>query len=117
MPYRIAFVSLLAIVVALTGCGELEGRYYQGGVNQATEESVAKHYGAPHSHERMPDGRSIWTYYDRGSGTSGYSGFARASYCQAYILTFDQNEILRDWRQRDCSSRPARITEPFSDRK
>lgn len=32
-------------------------------------------------------------------------------------MTFDQTEVLRDWQQQDCATRPATITEPFSDHK
>lgn len=98
-------------------CSELGMGYFQEGVNRVNQDNVAKRYGTPHRLEKLQDGRTVWTYFDRGSGTSGYSGFARSTYCRAYILTFDQNEVLRDWQQQDCATRPATITEPFSDHK
>lgn len=101
----------------LSACGGFQTGYFQGQVNQATQEIVFKRYGAPHKLEKLPDGGSIWTYFDRGSGTSGYSGYVRTSYCRAYIMTFDQTEVLRDWKQEDCATRPATITDPFSDHK
>jgi hypothetical protein len=97
-------------------CGEFETGYFQSKVNQVTQEEVIKRYGAPHQQDKQTDGRALWTYYVRGSGTSGYSGYARAEYCRAYLLTFDQQGILRDWREQDCAMKPAKITEPFSDR-
>ena len=102
---------------ALCGCGEFKTRYFEGQVNQATQEIVAKRYGAPHKLDKLPDGWSVWTYFNRGSGTSGYSDYVHTSYCRAYIMTFDQTEVLRDWKQQDCATRPATITEPFSDRR
>ena len=107
------------IVLALVfcgACGEFETGYFQSKVNQVTQEEVAKRYGAPHKQEPQADGRVLWTYYVRGSGTSGYSGYARAEYCRAYLLTFDQQGLLRDWHDQDCGTKPAKITEPFSDR-
>lgn len=100
----------------LCGCGELETGYFQSKVNQVTQAEVARRYGAPHKMEKQPDGRTLWIYYVRGSGTGSYSGTARASYCRAYLLTFDDHEVLRDWREEDCATKPATISEPFSDR-
>lgn len=97
-------------------CGEFETGYFQSKVNQVTQDEVAKRYGMPHKQETQPDGRSLWTYFVRGSGTSGYSGYARAEYCRAYLLTFDQQGMLRDWHDQDCATKPAKITDPFSDR-
>ncbi|MDQ1291689.1 MAG: hypothetical protein QG615_1498 [Nitrospirota bacterium] len=106
---------VLALVVC-GACGEFETGYFQSKVNQVTQDEVAKRYGAPHKMEKQPDGRTLWIYYVRGSGTSSYSGTARASYCRAYQLTFDDHEVLRDWREEDCAMKPATITGPFSDR-
>ena len=97
-------------------CGEFETGYFQSKVNQVTQDEVAKRYGVPHKQEKQPDGHALWTYYVRGSGTSGYSGYARAEYCRAYQLTFDQQGMLRDWHDQDCATKPAKITDPFSDR-
>ncbi|MEQ1794149.1 MAG: hypothetical protein ABL970_08165 [Nitrospira sp.] len=108
--------GLLLGLVFCGACGEFETGYFQSKVGQVTQEEVAKRYGTPHTQERQPDGHSLWTYYVRGSGTSGYSGYARAEYCRAYLLTFDQQGMLRDWHDQDCATKPAKITEPFSDR-
>lgn len=109
--------ALFVALGTLLACSEFGAVYFQDGVNKVNQDNVAKRYGAPHKLEKLQDGRIVWTYFDRGSGTSGYSGYARSSYCRAYILTFDQNEVLRDWQQQDCATRPVTITEPFSDRK
>jgi len=108
--------SLVLVLVLCGACGEFETGYFESKVNQVTQEEVAKRYGAPHKQEKQADGRSLWTYFVRGSGTSGYSGYARAEYCRAYLLTFDQQGILRDWHDQDCATKPAKITDPFSDR-
>lgn len=111
----IRFCVVLGLVCC-GACSEFETGYFQSKVNQVTQEEVAKRYGMPHKQEKQPDGRSLWTYYVRGSGTSGYSGYARAEYCRAYLLTFDQQGMLRDWHDQDCATKPAKITDPFSDR-
>lgn len=113
---RWARSGLVLGLVFYGACGEFETGYFQSKVNQVTQEEVAKRYGAPHRQDKQADGRALWTYYVRGSGTSGYSGYARAEYCRAYLLTFDQQGTLRDWREQDCATKPAKITDPFSDR-
>ena len=113
-------ISLFVVTVAIVGvigCTEYETGYYKGRVNEATQEVVTRRYGMPHDRHEMEDGRTIWTYFDRGSGTSGYTGYARSSYCRAYVLTFDQQGVLRDWRQDDCSGRSRPATESSSGRK
>jgi len=108
--------SLVLVLVFCGACGEYETGYFQSKVNQVTQEEVVKRYGPPHKQEKQAGGRSLWTYFVRGSGTSGYSGYARAEYCRAYLLTFDQQGMLRDWHDQDCATKPAKITDPFSDR-
>jgi hypothetical protein len=94
-----------AAIMSAPACSEYETGYYKGRVNDATQEVVMRRYGTPHDRQEMKDGRTVWTYFDRGSGTSGYTGYARSQYCRAYVLTFDQDGILRDWRQDDCSEK------------
>lgn len=106
----------LVLLGFAAGCGEFETGYFQGKVDRVTQEEVAKRYGPPHQRETQAGAREAWTYYVRGSGTSGYSGTARASYCRAYVLTFDDQGVLREWRDDNCATKPATITEPFSDR-
>lgn len=101
--------------VALFACSEFETGYFQSKVDHATQNVVAGRYGMPHKEERLPGGRSVWTYFERGSSTVGYTGHAESSKCQAYLLTFDQSGVLRDWKQQDCTSQSGPITEPSSD--
>lgn len=108
------FVLVLGM---LSACSGFEAAYFQDKVNQVTQEAVAHRYGAPHKIEKEQNGHSVWTYFERGSGTSGYSGYARPSSCKAYVLMFDQDAVLRYWKQEDCTTRPATITGPFLDHK
>jgi hypothetical protein len=91
-------------LVVLFACSQFETGYFQSKVDQVTQDVVAGRYGAPHKVDTLPEGRSVWTYYDRGSGTAGYGSYARPSRCKAYLLTFDQSGVLRDWKQQDCAS-------------
>lgn len=109
-------LRLLSVAcVALFACSEFETAYFQNKVDQVTQNVVAGRYGVPHKEERLPAGGSVWTYYDRGSGTVGYSGRAESNKCDAYLLTFDQSGVLRDWKQQDCTSQSGPSTEPPSD--
>lgn len=110
--------SIVFIVLgALCACGGMDFRYFEGQMNRANQVEVAGQYGPPHKVDRLSDGGAVWTYFERGSGTAGFTGSVQTSYCRAYLLTFDQTEVLRDWKQQDCATRPAPVTEPFSDRR
>ena len=99
---RPASVGWIAVVMmGSVACAEFENGYFQGRVNEATEQIVAKRYGSPHIEQREGH-QTIWTYFDRGSATSGYVGTARSPFCRAYVLTFDRQEILRSWQQQEC---------------
>lgn len=89
---------------ALLACSQFETGYFQSKVDQVTQEVVASRYGAPHKTDELPGGRAVWTYFDRGSSTAGYGGYAPTAPCKAYLLTFDQSGVLRDWKQQDCTS-------------
>lgn len=100
---RVRVLSFLAMLTAgIFACAEFETGYFKGRVNEATMEQVAKRYGAPHKSERADGKRTVWTYFERGSGTASYSGAARGGFCRAYVLTFDQDSILRQWNQEEC---------------
>ncbi len=102
MRVRGAVLAALLIAMLAAACSEVESERFKNRVNEATADQVAKRYGAPHRSEQRAGGTTVWTYFERGSGTTGYSGFARGGFCHAYVLTFDQANILRDWRQDDC---------------
>ena len=55
----------------LCACGEFGTGYFQGQVNQATQEVVAKRCGTLHKLDNLPDGWSVWTYFDRGRARVG----------------------------------------------
>jgi hypothetical protein len=98
-----ASVGWVAVVLmGSVACVEIETGYFQGRVNEATEQTVASRYGPPHKVEQREGYQTVWTYFDRGSATVGYGGTARSTFCRAYVLTFDRQEILRGWQQQEC---------------
>ena len=96
-------LRLLSLLGGIAACSELELNYFQHRTNEVTIEQVAKRYGAPHKAEQQDGEKTVWTYYDRGSGTAGYTGIARGGFCRAYVLTFDKQDILRTWKQEECT--------------
>jgi len=94
-------VILLGMSIA---CSEIESQYFKNGVNTSTAEQVASRYGAPHKVRKIDGGGMVWSYFDRGSGTGTFAGYAKSTYCHVYILTFDKDEILRDWQQDRCEA-------------
>ncbi len=95
-------LSLLLFGVMLLACGLMETGYFRDHVDQATQEQVGQRYGTPHEVAPRQGGGEVWTYYDRGSATAGYAGSARTTYCRAYILSFDQQGVLRAWNEERC---------------
>lgn len=91
------------VLLLLYACSQFETGYFQSKVNQVTRDVVGSRYGTPHKVDELPDGGTVWTYFDRGSGTAGFGNYAPSSQCKAYLLTFDESEVLRDWKQQECT--------------
>jgi hypothetical protein len=94
-------VVLSALLGGILSCSD-EGEYFKKKVNEVTTDRVSKRYGSPHKIEELEGNEARWTYYRRSSGTVGYTGIARGESCQAYVLTFDRHNVLRDWQQASC---------------
>ena len=96
------WILLTLLLFGAVSCDLGGGPYFQDKVNEVTQEKVAKRYGSPHQTEPLQTGGEAWTYYDRGSGTASYTGYATSTFCRAYVLTFDKEGVLRDWTQQEC---------------
>lgn len=96
--------TLVGVVIGLLALGACAGRppYFQDAVNEANQDMVGKRYGSPHKRQSASDGGEIWTYFERGSGTAGFGGHVRGGSCRSYVLTFDQQAVLRQWAQQPC---------------
>ena len=92
--------SVIVALSTLVACSS--AKYFQDRVNDVTQVTVNKRYGPPHKVENSMDGGETWTYFERGSGTAGFSGQVRRGGCQAYVLTFDKQAVLRGWQKQSC---------------
>ena len=106
-PFAGIRVGAIIIVLIMAGLFTLAAcstgtKYFQDGVNDATQATVGKRYGTPHKVQPSPDGSETWTYFERGSGTAGFSGQVRRGTCHAYVLTFDKQTVLRGWQKQPC---------------
>lgn len=90
------------VLIGSVACAEFETGYFQGRVNEVTAQTVVSRYGPPHKVEQREDYQTGWTYFDRGSATVGYGGTAHSTFCRAYVLIFDRQEIWREWQEREC---------------
>jgi hypothetical protein len=95
-----AALLLLALVAA--SCGMIETHYFKDRVNEVGQDRVVRRYGPPHKVESLQTGGEMWIYYDRGSGTASYAGYAESKYCRAYLLSFDKEGVLRGWNEETC---------------
>lgn len=95
-------VSLLWLVVLLAGCSSLvprETRYLQSAQDNATQEDVRQQLGAPMLTASNEKGEVIWVYQVR-EQQSGSRWTAPGMWCDEYVLTFDEQTILRQWTHR-----------------
>lgn len=96
---------LLAVLLLYGGsvsCSHPESLYLRDKINDATQEMVLEQYGVPHDQRSLANGGAVWTYYERGSAPDGSAGSARGASCLAYVLTFDAQNVLREWKQETC---------------
>lgn len=96
-----AFMALM-MLIGMTACSEIETEYFKNGVNEVTTDRVTQRYGTPHKIEELDEKQARWTYFRRSSSTVGYTGIGRGESCQAYLLTFDRHNVLRNWEQVTC---------------
>ena len=93
--------TMLVGLFVLAACSS-GAKYFEDAVHDATQATVGKRYGSPHKVQSSADGGETWTYFERGSGTAGFSGQVRRGACQAYVLTFDKQTVLRGWQKQPC---------------
>ncbi|MBI2880822.1 MAG: hypothetical protein HYY21_04490 [Candidatus Tectomicrobia bacterium] len=91
------------LILALVSCTPWRDTYLTEGVNRATQDDVTKRLGPPHFQRELTGGGTVWTYqqqhvsfFETGTRTTGQS------YCLEYVLIFDRERVLREWRTQDC---------------
>ena len=88
------------MLVCSVACAKYSLSRLDAAVGTATQQEIAQALGPPHA---IRERGAQWVYFERGSATSGYSGTARSTMCREYVLTFDQNSVLRGWKRQDCA--------------
>ena len=91
----------ISLVLTVSGCSLIspkETRYLQTARDRATQDEVRQRLGEPNGVERSVAGESRWTYdiYEV-EGGSQQSWAAMGSWCDRYVLSFDNHGILRQW--------------------
>lgn len=102
LEHSFRLLAVLLLHSAAASCGYLQTGYFHDKINDATQEMVLEQYGVPHDQRSLANGGAIWTYYERGSTPDAYAGSASGASCRAYVLTFDAQNVLREWKQETC---------------
>ena len=122
---------LVLVGLVVTGCSHWRDRYFDGGVDEATQFEVREKFGKPHIVEKsLLEKKTTWVYRvaipesdldpsgfkELGAGVAGF-GEAVASLvgrggqpgapkerivCLRYELQFDEERILREWERKFC---------------
>ena len=90
------------ILAATVSCAPWRDTYLTDSVNRATQDDVTKRLGPPHFSRELTAGGRVWTYQYRDITSFGDPIRTLRSYCLEYVLIFDKNDILREWRTQDC---------------
>ena len=97
--------ALLIIIFMsiLVSCGPrlIKDAYLANVVEQADAAQVTRQMGPPDQVKKGSDGGEEWRYreYQPTYPT------AEPGLCSEYILRFDPNKVLRDWKREDCGEK------------
>jgi hypothetical protein len=90
---------LWVLLVLMGSCASTpwQVRYLTSAEGTATQEQVTQHLGGPMAKLPLEDGGEMWTYrYTRGDVR------VATFECWDYKLTFDAQQVLRQWKHRPC---------------
>ncbi len=89
------------VAAASVGCTLFiaeETLYLRSAEGRATQEEVRQRLGAPHLMASTKAGESVWVYEIYAIEPGGQNTWvAMGSWCDEYVLTFDDRGILRAW--------------------
>ena len=84
-------------------------QYLAEQVNVATQEQVQAKFGPPLGSQQLENGDEVWTYrvgqnarYGDPATYAEGSVLIGSGECVAYVLTFDEQHILRSWLRQEC---------------
>jgi hypothetical protein len=120
-------VGMLLLAGAMLACGgPWLDAYFKKGVDRLTQDEVTEKLGPPHTAKTpVLGGDSVWTYRfpisdkelasvsfsqltDTAQQAAALMGKAAAEgpkamlYCYRYILSFDEQKILKQWKREEC---------------
>jgi hypothetical protein len=98
----IAPVLSIGGLLAALGCSLFQSKeaiYLHSATNQDTQEQVIQRLGKPRFVSATGAGDALWIYEVRDIEPMSQSSWSTlGSWCDEYILRFDKDGILRDWR-------------------
>ena len=123
-PHRFAWMLVIALLLAACG-GPWRDGYFKKGLNRLTQDEVAEKMGPPHTAKTPAlGGDTVWTYRvpvtEKELSPLHFSGLSNATqqatsllgkpsegpketlYCYRYILTFNEQKILKQWKREEC---------------
>jgi outer membrane protein assembly factor BamE (lipoprotein component of BamABCDE complex) len=92
-------VLLAGLLTTLGGCGLFgseEARFLCKSQDRATQADVKQRLGEPVVTTSGAEGQSVWVYQMR-TLQAGSRINAAGIWCDEYVLTFDQQNVLRNW--------------------
>jgi hypothetical protein len=98
-------VVVFAACLLSIGCVLFQSRqtiYLKKAVNHATKDEVIQHMGTPRESSKANTEGSLLLYRFKEFQAGDLNGPGRW-WCEDYQLRFDEEEILRQWSERDCS--------------
>jgi hypothetical protein len=90
---------LLPLIVLAIGCSTPESwrmTFLKTGQDHATQDEIKQQFGSPEAMQALAGGGSQWVY-QFWSHESGDRLHAAGSWCDRYVLTFDEKTVLRHW--------------------
>ncbi len=102
LEHSFRLLVVLLVYSAAVSCSHLGSPYFRDKINDVTQERVLERHGVPHDQRSLANGGAVWTYYERSRASTGDASPASADSCRAYVLTFDAQNVLREWKQETC---------------
>jgi hypothetical protein len=93
-------LGLLALALGIAACSHLQSKeaaYLDSAKGQATQANVRQELGAPKAVRKGEAGEGIWVYEFR-EQQSGNLYTPPGTWCEEYLLTFDNNAVLQTWK-------------------
>lgn len=88
---------LIVLIALLSGCISENDKYMRQASGRASQEEIAKKWGAPAEQRSLSTGETVWSYR-----LKRYSPVENRAVCEGYELKFDARGILQDWNRFYC---------------